>query len=182
MKDLIFIHIPKAGGTSIRTFLREFNPVWKPGCLHMRVTDYTVHQRKNSFTFTFSRNPYDRLLSAHAYLVGGFGNPGDIKYAKTLPKDFKDFVKQGVDLNYLHFLPMVSWINAPVDFIGRMENYEADMNTLCDMINVPRWKVPHTNKSKHKHYTEYYDDETRDIVTTLYQKDLNHFKYSFGDE
>ena len=182
MKKPIFIHIPKAGGSSIGNIIKKYNEDLDT-CLHKCVSCYSKEYRDSCFVFSFTRNPYDRLLSAHKYLTKGLGNSSDVKFGKTLSSDFKHFVKNQLNdnINWLHFKPMVYWLNDDIDFIGTMENYKNDFKIVCDKTGIPQQEPPHTNKSEHKHYTKYYDDETREIVAKKYARDIEYFGYEFRE-
>lgn len=182
MKKTLFIHIPKAGGTSISKILVKYNKDMS-GCLHRTVTHYPKKYRDSCFVFTFIRNPYDRILSAHKYLTGKHGNSGDTKFGATLSPNFKYFVKNQLNdnISWLHFRPMMFWLNGDVDFVGKIENLQQDFDFVCDKIGIPKKQLPHKNKSNHKHYTEYYDDETKQIVAEHYARDIEYFGYKFGE-
>jgi len=94
-----------------------------------------------------------------------------------------------------------------VNFVGKYETLQAGFDTVCARLGLPPTRLPWVNRSleggrptslrelrkqlrralwswerKHTfgHYTEYYDDESKDFVARLYRKDIEAFGYSFG--
>ena len=187
----IFIHIPKCAGNTIKSSLGipQF-----PGD-HSKISDKKYLKNINYFKFCFTRNPWDRMLSAYKYLkLGGIGRfnrgrPSDDKYCKiinTKYKPFYSFVSSGEWVDWMHFQSQYTYcLNSSeifcMDFIGKIENTQQDFDTICDKIGIPRQKLPHKNTTNHKHYTEYYDDETKQIVAEKYAKDIKYFGYKFGE-
>jgi hypothetical protein len=68
-----------------------------------------------------------------------------------------------------------------VENIIRFENLKQGFDDMCKTLQVPHIKLPHLNKTKHTHYTDYYDDETRELVAKKYAKDIETFGYEFGE-
>lgn len=193
----IFIHIPKCGGSSIES-LFGYN-LWDRGKFPSHFCSYDLFLGKDSssakylqhstiteiremkndliddyFSFSFVRNPWDRHLSDFFF------------YGGQKRCDFKNFLLNPPSLDLSHSMPQLDFICSSdgeflVDFVGKFENIQSDFDTICDKIGIDRQKLPHTNKSNHKHYTEYYDDKTREIVAEKYAKDIEYFGYKFGE-
>ena len=177
----IFIHIPKCAGVSI---YNAFNSNQQ----HHKTLDEHKGWKHGYFKFCFVRNTWDRFLSTYFYFKKyGRQCGGDVRDGKIINqfKDFKDFVKSfyGIENKFSdrHFNHQLYWIDERINFIGRFESLQEDFNTVCDKIGIPRQQLPHKNKGKHKHYAEYYDDETRQIVAEKYAKDIEYFGYKFGE-
>ena len=177
----VFIHIPKTSGVSIYNVLESREQ-------HHKTLDGHKGWKHEYFKFCFVRNTWDRFLSTYFYFKKyGRRRPGDLKDGKIINqfKDFKGFVESfhNIEKKFSdrHFNCQVYWIDERLDFIGKFENLQEDFNIVCDKIGIPQQKLPHKNKSKHKHYTEYYDDETRQIVAEKYAKDIERFGYEFGE-
>lgn len=183
----IFVHIAKCGGCSMNVLPDTRGTGHKP-------LDEIIKNNPGSsdyFSFTFVRNPWARLVSGYSMFKSLSYDCAWVKFDKKEMDfckkfNFKDFI-YAVKIGHIvkpHTKPYIGhYFKDPsdLDFIGKLENYQKDFDTVCDKIGIPKQKVPHANKSKHKRYTEYYDDETKEIVAEKYARDIDHFGYKFGD-
>lgn len=188
----LFLHMPKTAGSSVVSALSKYPHCKKFKSGHPDLDNYFRNFGNNVrdyFIFTIARNPFSRAVSAFKYLQKGGSNGSMDKKSRDEfgmeDLDFKQFVlKYFHKKTPLHFRSQVAFIGKHfncVDFIGKLENLQEDFEIICDKIGIPRRQVPHVNKTKHKHYTEYYDDETRSIVAKKYAKDIEYFNYKFGE-
>jgi len=195
----VFIEIPKTGSDSISRTLKKNDINWSRIPYKHRHRSHTSYMMNinflkktfqikdivNYFTFTIVRNPWDRCVSSFywfekqkwidekynfkSYIKSYFNNEfGDIKYSQKMRCKYTWLVNESDDIK--------------IDFIGKFENIQNDFSIICEKIGINQRKLPHINKTKHKHYTEYYDDETREIVAEKYAKDIEYFGYKFGED
>ena len=118
------------------------------------------------------RNPYERLVSWWFY-----SNKVNKKN-----KSFIDFLKSHPILqrNIECYQYFGGKIDNSTGGLIRYENIQNDFNNFCECVGLPNRKLPRKNATKHKHYTEYYDDETRSIVAKKFKGDITRFSYEFG--
>lgn len=183
----IFIHVPKAAGTSIALTL--FNSSSR----HVPWTEYyraNPGKFKRYFKFGFVRNPWDRLVSTYFFLAKGGMCDADARWAnRVLPAydDFGDFVRRWVDersvQTWVHFVPQHQFVcdssgAVMVDLLGRMENIEANFAQVAAKLGCAE-TLKKVNTGSQKHYSHYYDDETREIVRRVYRRDIELFGYAY---
>lgn len=190
----IFLHIPKAAGTSISKALSENSHSIKFRYSHPKLDEYfdsfnDKYNLEEYFIFSFCRNPFDRFVSAFNYIKKGGVNRFDKISRDKLGLqnlEFKEFALQLLHQDLpVHFIPQADFFMGKnlnrMNFIGKFENLQQDFDIACDEIGIERSKLTCNNKRKHKHYIEYYDDETREIVAKKYAKDIEYFSYKFGE-
>ena len=68
-----------------------------------------------------------------------------------------------------------------MDFVGKLENLEADWQTVCERIGIPCQALQRKNATQHRHYQDYYDSESRQWVARHWAREIDLFRYSFED-
>lgn len=209
--EFIFVHIRKTGGTSIGTSLVQdrggvpgHHGTYAGGlCIGHSSSVYIKRtypvEWQQFFTFSFVRNPWDRLVSRYFWSKNA--------QKALLEKEcatFERFVQRIKDQKPLFGPEFSSWNSGHnlyhtresilatqydqlydesgkqlVDYVGKFERLQEDFDIICDKIGVSRRKLPHENKAKHTPYWACYSDESRSIVAELYKNDIEHFGYEF---
>ena len=172
--NAIYYDIPKCASTTIRTTLfKENMSLINPS---KKIKEY--------FKFIFCRNPYARAVSNYTMFTKSKFRINQISHFHNNPSamGFSEFVELICKYDNHHWQPQIDFVYGyDIDFIGKLENIEQDFRFVCDKIGIPHKELPHKNKTNHKHYTEYYDEETKQIVAEKYAKDIEYFGYEFGE-
>ena len=184
----LFIHIPNTGGSSIESQFnykenKEKNKHWNLNDWK-KILDPDIFDEY--FKFAFVRNPWDYMISKYKNVWFTNKHPGGPigeragKPLKYFLEHYKTPAHERGETFYDYFDP------EQMDFIGRFENRENDLGYISKKIGatidskIHQRKIQMLDKNK-KHYTEYYDDETREIVAERYAKDIEYFGYKFGE-
>jgi hypothetical protein len=181
--NFILIHINKTGGSSIEKALGL------PQQYHLTALEIKNKIRdkrwNKKFKFAFVRNPWDKVVSHYSYRY-----KRNVNNMKDDNIDFKKWVKltyRDKNPKYYHnpkmYAPQMDWIcnekgEIIIDFVGRFEKLNDDFQKVCKIIRKNK-ELPHLRKSSHKHYSEYYDEETKKIIEKIFEKDIKEFGYKF---
>jgi len=134
---------------------------------------------RDYFKFAFVRNPYDRFVSYCAFMTRQTGqfefNPRAV---------MRHFIFERPPLEHVLFRPQYEMLvdaqdQLAMDFVGKSERAQADYAQICARLGFPAETLGQVNSSRHKPYTDYYDDELRELVGRFYRRDLDLFGYSF---
>jgi len=180
----VFIHISKAGGTSIKNWiLKNFEgaKVRQKHCTLNHVKKET--QIDFDMHFATVRNPYARVHSWYWYHVQGLhtGNTTS-HWAEAKEIGFNSWLRR---CNKIGDVKNSIWWNQ-VDFIDvnlphivcKIENIGKDFKKIQKHLNCYE-SLPKSNTSSHNHYREDYEKDTREIIEKHFKNDLDYFNYDF---
>lgn len=185
----VFIHNPKTGGQALRHVLLERE---HEGPITGTLPDHW----QGLFTFSFVRNPYDRLISAWKMFSQGIEDTGwkvplDLKQGMDL-EEFLSIVtddsigfglgdRSGKRRIRNHTLPQTHAFYAldQATYLGRFESYESDVQYIFETIGLPPLVPEPKHVTKRGPYEQYFNARTREIATQYYATDLQQFEYQF---
>ena len=166
----LFVHVPKTAGQSVEQFFMDRlgldwdrdraevmlgdNPDHDRGTeklAHLSAAEYvedgfvSAEEFSDLFTFSFVRNPYERLVSEYLYR----------NYFSH--RNFRDFVLHrmpapGWNDDYRHVMPQYDMLHDSngrllVDFVGRFERLQQDFDEVCQRLGIDDSELPHRNPS-----------------------------------
>jgi hypothetical protein len=148
---------------------------------------------ENYLKISISRNPWDRLVSLFTWrnknnnnfkpkkrFYHYFGFP----YAEfsQMRKHFSNYAKSEWETND-RFYMMDNELC--VDYVIRYESLTESFNGLCDRLQLERIALPQLKtgiRPTQHHYSDYYDEETKEIVAVKHQNDIRLFGYTFDQQ
>lgn len=205
LHKIIYVHPPKTGGWSIINIFggssiipgQDWGNEGMPQHHTLQFYQNNGYEFNHYFIFATARNPWKRVVSAYYWLknFGGFRMPMYKGIKPYKPYSFVDYVKWlAEDRIYIsHCIDNSFWShpccimdficvngNVMVDYLCDIETYEKDFSFVTDIIQKKPY-LPHTNKTDHGDFKEYYDDRSIEIVERVFRKDIEYFKYNFED-
>jgi sulfotransferase famil protein len=177
----LWFRVAKVGSTSIKAVFKD-NQVELP--IKSEQFTFNPTKYKEYFKFAFVRNPWDRVVSCYSQKVENKNPKWAFYYGECFDKGFDYFVdfidKKDLHTADRHIRLQTELIPVQeVDFIGRLESFNQDLNTVLRFIGLKEKKIPKKNSSNHAHYSQYYNEITKEIIRKKYQSDIEAFGYQF---
>ncbi len=191
-KQYIFYKIYKSGSSTISKILRSHTETsslpYKKVLFKNSIEQLNTYHPDLDlyFKFTFVRNPWDRLVSLYSEKI--------VNHKKTINK--VPYYKQFIGLSFESFLDRIIYSDLEsciphhrlqthlmplnkMNFIGKLENFNKDIRFVLDHLKIKNCKIQHLNRSKHSHYSDYYNNRYKKLVESKYAEDIENFNYSF---
>lgn len=200
-RKILFIHIPKTGGTSIETsfLFDEQRKISNGNRLggHHKITEFDQEAFKDYHKFCMVRHPCSKLLSVWSYYTQGLGNRGDNQWAEEVLNNetvssFTAFVQKTLrpdgpvdPYEQVHLQSQVGMIFDETNKFGLnqllvFEKWNESIDALGQYLkeDLSVLKSAHLLSSQHKTCQGAYTTETWQKMTDIYALDFCTLGYS----
>ncbi|WP_101676227.1 sulfotransferase family 2 domain-containing protein [Alloalcanivorax mobilis] len=190
-KKCIYVHIPKAAGTSIN------QSIYGRTLGHYKAYEIKAKFPKlyqECFVFSVTRNPWDRVVSAYRFAkmgsTGSMAVSNPFSYKIDAFRSFDAFIhewlvyKELKDLDFI-FQPQYLFVtdlsgSVIVDHLGRLDRINDTIKAVQEVLSVNMNMQNINVTSSDSNYKKYYQsNDTVNTVARLYAKDVSLFKYDF---
>jgi len=189
--QFVWFRVHKVGTSTINQIFKRNNLSFSVFIRHP--AEFNLQDYKGYFKFGFVRNPWDRVVSCYINRIVGKNTSKHSDLKECFDKDFDYFVdfidRQDLTKANRHIRIQTSLIPLnEVDFIGRLETFSQDLQYVFSVIGLHDKEIeknkgiPKANASKHKHYSHYYAERTKEIIARKYKDDIEAFGYQFEYE
>lgn len=190
-KKVLFIHIPKTGGSSIGTVLMPYM-LNTPDIVGHQGYKECIRYYNPDYIFTVVRNPWDWRCSWYYYLkqeiaghqfehnnINILSFKEHLKWIKETPiTHFTSSIYDGI-ISKVFIKPQSHYLNGENIKILRFENLKTDFENYMEELGLKLKLDKHVRKSSNSNYINEYDNESIKIVEDLWINDINNFKYNF---
>ena len=204
--NFLFVHIPKTGGTSVRSALKPYqtdaatafpNSLLRRCGVNVnhylgsyRSFQFRKHERIKTgarrlpsntfdslFKFCFVRNPWDLLVSNYCYVKSDKTHK---RYRRTSRMNFAEFIEFAIAKEIGLQKPIISNANGDllVNQVGKFETLIEDFKSIVSKIQIQA-TLPHLNRVNRPDYRQYYDRRSIARVADCYRDDIETFEYEF---
>lgn len=194
-KSLVFIHINKTGGSSLRKYfglppeaswIKKYRKHYPYKQLLKLIPKPFID---TAITAAFVRNPWDRLVSLYYYRKKRLDKGEPIKNTpQYIYNDFDSWLAYMIEndlLSQYHTGSQLRWVQdkqrqVKVDFIGRFERLSEDAADLAEQLGITAPPLAHLNNSAGRgHYRNYYNSTTAEQIATIFAYDIAQFGYVY---
>ncbi|MAI80318.1 MAG: hypothetical protein CL917_15325 [Deltaproteobacteria bacterium] len=198
---MIFIHLPRTGGSSIEEALTGYD--WWLADSQKKHLDWKQAKKiyasewDHYLKFSVVRNPWSLVVSlyySHSQLRARpkFLEKGPGRFRKWWPaKGWQEWLTAPRMADWEQDLfanksPMADCIGPEVDVILRTESLQEDFDCMTEKHLGRKLSLPWSEKMgvsnrKHteKHYSTYYNSEQAELIRSRFRHDLERFGYEF---
>ena len=187
---VIYMKCGRPAGTDIHRTLNQINvievsrPYYYNNGINDWVENITDEEIKSDyFTFTFVRNPFERLISAwNSFVVNGKVDNNFEKFIKNRGVGYLLYEDSSVAND--HWFPQNYYVEFSdgekfINFVGKFENLEEDWRMVGDKIGIKSKITKRQYQTTKEYYRSFYTDELIEIVSDFYKRDLELFNYEF---